>query len=131
MANTVVSRTLVGSGKDKRILLLITVTGDGTTQETNTVVYDNSTFINDVSKGNLVSITASGTSCQVSLAWDQTTDSDAFVINPSASKHHCFKEFGGIGNPNGSGATGDLLMSTLGLSTAGAKFSLLLEIFQN
>lgn len=129
MANTIVSRTLVGSGNSKRLVLLINLTSDGT-QETNTIIYQNSSFANDVTKGNLQAVRALGASCQVTLTWDQTTKSDALTINPAACEKHCFREFGGIHNPHGTGANGNLLLTTLGLAS-GNKFTLVLEIDQN
>lgn len=129
MPNTIQSRTLVGGGASKILVLHRQLTSDGS-EETNYVIYDNSAFVNDVSKGNLMSITAMGASCQLTFSWDQTTDSKAVSINPINSPHKCFKSIGGIGNPGGTGATGDLLLSTADLD-AGDEVTIILEIYQN
>lgn len=99
-------------------------------EETDLVIYDNSTFINDVSKGRLVEIQVSGSSCQGQLEWDQTTDSPAFTFDPANGNHWDFSSFGGISNPNGTGATGDLLLTTTNLD-AGDVLSIIIKICQN
>lgn len=129
MANTVVQRTLQGSGSDKNIVRLISVISDGT-EESNLVVYDNSTFCNNTSKGVLSQVWASGSDCVARLSWDQTTDSVAYSVNPALGKHLDFRCFGGIGNPNATGATGDLLLNTANLDN-GDEFTLIIWITQN
>lgn len=129
MANTVTQTTLVGGGSSKILVRHIQITSDGS-QETNLVVYDNSAFVNNTGLGNVMKVTASGASCQVLLSWDQTTDFKVLAINPAYSEHICFKSIGGIRNPAGTGATGDLLLSTLGLST-GNEVTIIIEIYQN
>jgi len=129
VANTVTQRTLYGSGSDRLIVRSVHIVSDGT-EETDLVVYDNSTLINDVAKGRLLSVSTSGSDCTVRLEWDQTTDEPAFVVNPANGGSWCFKHFGGIGNPNGTGATGDLLLST-GSLDAGDEFIVIFCILQN
>lgn len=129
MANTVTQRTLMGAGKDKNVLRLIHIVSDGS-EETDLVVYDNSTLVNDVTKGVLKKVWISGNDCVARLEWDQTTDAPAFAGNPSTGGHWNFEEFGGIGNPGGSGATGDLLLTTNSLD-AGDELFLIIHITQN
>jgi hypothetical protein len=129
MANTVTQRTLIGSGKDKSIVRLINIVSDGS-EEADLIVYDNSAFVNDVSKGVLQEVWVSGSDCVARLEWDQTTDSPAFSINPSTGGYWDFRSFGGIGNPNGTGATGDLVLSTAALD-AGDELTLIIKIGQN
>lgn len=128
MANTVTQRTLLGGANSKNVVHLITIVSDGS-EETDLVVYDNSAFINNVNKGNLMAVRASGSDCVCRLEWDQTTDSPAVSLNPAHDQHMCFKSFGGIKNPKGTGATGDLLLTTSGLD-AGDEVTLILEIAQ-
>lgn len=122
-------RTLVGAGTDKIIVRSIHIVSDGS-EETDLVVYDNSAFVANVTKGRLLSIWASGSDCNARLEWDQTTDAPAFAINPSNGGHWCFEQFGGINNPGGTGATGDLVLTTTSLD-AGDEFILILRISQN
>jgi len=129
MANTVTQRTLLGSGKDKTIVRLIHIVSDGS-EETDLVVYDNSAFVADVTKGRLVEAWVSGSDCIARLEWDADTDAPAFSFNPSNGGHWCFKDFGGIDNPGGAGATGDLLLTTLALD-ANDEVSIIIKICQN
>lgn len=130
MVNTVTQRTLVGSGKDKMIVRSIHIVSDGS-EETDLVIYDNSTLVNDVTKGRLVELWVSGSDCVLRLEWDQTTDSPVFAVNPASSGNHWdFSVFGGITNPAGTGATGDLLLSTASLDS-GDEVSIIIRIAQN
>jgi hypothetical protein len=128
MANTVTQRTLFGGGKDSLIVKLIHIISDGS-EETDLLVYDNSAFINDTSRGTILKVQASGNSCTCRLEWDQTADSPALSFDPAYSKKLCFKDISGIKNPNGAGATGDLLLTTANLD-AGDEVSLILYIGQ-
>jgi len=121
------SRTLVGSGSEKVLVLLRTITG---ADETNTIIYDNSAFVNNTAKGNLMGYMISGSDSLVSLAWDQTTDSPIVSVNPVNSPKANYKKFGGIHNPNGTGATGDMLVTTSGVG-AGETVTIILWIHQN
>lgn len=129
MPNTVTQRTLLGSGSDKIIVRSIHIVSDGS-EETDLVVYDNSAFVADVSKGRLVSIWASGSDCVARLEWDADTDAPAFVVNPFNGGHWCFEKFGGIDNPGGTGATGDLVLTTQGLDNLD-ELILIIKIAQN
>ena len=129
MANTVTQKTLRGSGSDKRIHRLIHIVSDGT-EETDLVVYDNSAFIADTTKGRLNRIIATGSSCVARLEWDQTADSIAIAVDPANGIDLDFTDFGGINNPNGSGATGDLVLTTAGLDV-GDEITLILDIDQS
>lgn len=129
MANTITQRTLLGSGSDKIIVRSIHIVSDGS-EESDLIVYDNSTFVNDVTKGRLLSVWVSGSDCIARLEWDQSTDAPVFTANPSNGGHWCFEKFGGIANPNGSGATGDLLLTTASLDS-GDELILIIRIAQN
>lgn len=129
MANTVTQRTLYGGGSSKKVVRHIHISSDGS-EETDLVIYDNSAFVNDTSKGVLEKVMVAGSSSVVRLEWDQTTDSPAFVMDPSHGGIYDFECFGGISNPNGSGATGDLLLTTASLD-AGDEVSLLIVVRQD
>jgi len=129
MANTVTQRTLYGGGSSKLVVRHIHISSDGS-EESDLVIYDNSAFVNDTSKGVLEKIMVAGSSCVVRLEWDQTTDSPAFAMDPAHGGTYEFGCFGGISNPNGAGATGDLLLSTANLD-AGDEVSLLIVVRQD
>lgn len=128
MANTITQRTLVGAGTDRHIIRSIHIVSDGS-EETDLVIYDNSAFCADTSKGSLMEVWASGSACVLRLEWDQTTDAPAASIDPSVNQHLCFEEFGGITNPNGTGATGDLVLTTASLDS-GDEVLLIIKIRQ-
>ena len=115
MANTVTQKTLNGSGTDLYITRVIQIASDGT-EEADLVIFDNSTFCNDVSKGRVVYLELWGSACECIFEWDQTTDSEIVRTNPNeGNAKFDFVKIGGGRNPNGAGATGDILLTTTGL----------------
>lgn len=118
----------MGSGSERNIYRLIHIVSDGS-EETDLIVYDNSTFMNDVNGGSLKQVWLSGNDCTVRLEWDQTTDSPAFAGGPQNGAHWDFRGFGGITNPGGTGATGDLVLTTSNLD-AGDEVFLIIHIVQ-
>lgn len=128
MVNTVTQRTLWGSGAYRTVWRLINISSDGS-EETDLVIYDNSTLVNDVSKGTLITVQASGSSCLLTLEWDQSTDSPICSFDPSVTQSLDFSAFGGVKNPNGTGATGDIVLTSASLDS-GDLVTLLLEIRQ-
>ena len=129
MPNTVTQRTLVGAGSDKNIIRHIQIVSDGS-EETDLVIYDNSTLVADVAKGRLVSVWASGSTCVARLEWDADTDVPVMSIDPSNGGFWDFSCFGGIDNSGGAGATGDLTLTTSGLDS-GDELTLIIKIAQN
>jgi hypothetical protein len=128
MVNTVTQRTLLGAGSDKNIVRLIHILSDGT-EETDLIVYDNSAFIANVAKGCLRELWISGSASISRLEWDQDTDSPAFTADPANGGYWDFRSFGGISNPGGAGATGDLVLTTAALDS-GDELTLILHITQ-
>jgi hypothetical protein len=132
MANTVTQRTLVGGGSDKRVIVLTHVVSDGATNETALVVYDNSTFINSVTKGTLEKVWVSGSTCNLTLYWDQTTDAPILTIDPvSGIGLMDYTDFGGVDNPGATGATGDIILATTSFATAGKSFTVIVQVRQD
>lgn len=129
MANTVTQRTLLGAGSDKNIYRLIHIVSDGT-EESDLVIYDNSAFVADTSKGKLMQVHVMGDAAVLRLEWDQTADSPALSLDAANGVHFDFREFGGISNPNGTGATGDLVLSTADMD-AGDEVTLIIHIKQS
>lgn len=128
MVNTVTQRTLLGGGSDRNIYRMIHIVSDGS-EEADLVVYDNSTLIADTAKGSLMQVWLSGDASIMRLEWDQTTDSPAFAGDPTNGLHYDFRGFGGITNPNGSGATGDLLLTSVDLDS-GDEVMIIIHIVQ-
>lgn len=128
MANTVTQRTLFGGGNSRKVVRLIHIVSDGT-EETDLVIYDNSTLVNDVAKGAVRRVEAWGNSCTCRLEWDQTTDSPIISFDPINNPKADFRTFGDVGNPGGSGATGDVVLTTANLD-AGDEVTILIEVMQ-
>ena len=128
MSNAITQRTLYGSGASRDVYRLIHIISHGS-DETDLVIYDNSTLVNDTAKGRLVGVGASGDSCNCRLEWDQTTDSPIMSFDPSLTNHYCFESFGGISNPNGTGATGDIVLTTADLDS-GDEVTIIIHVRQ-
>lgn len=129
MANTITQQTVYGSATSKLVVRAIHISSDGS-EETDLILYDNSAFINDVSKGSLMKVIVIGSAANFTLKWDQTTDSTICLVNVPQALQLDFSDFGGIHNPNGTGATGDLLLSTANLDN-GDLVSMFLYIRQD
>ena len=117
MANTITQTTLLGSGTDTLVARHIHIVSDGS-EETDLVIYDNSTLINDTSKGRLLKVEAHGADCVLRFEWDQTTDSPICSLNPADGQSEIdLTYWGGGSNPNGTGATGDIVLTTANLDS--------------
>lgn len=130
MANTNTLRTLHGAGSSKKIIRMVNIVSDGT-EETDLVVYDNSAFVGDTSKGKLMRLWVTGSwTGAVRLEWDQTADSAVISLGKGDSSYMDFRSFGGISNPGGAGATGDLVLTTTALAALD-EVNIIVEIDQS
>ncbi len=114
MVNTVTQRTIYGGGRSRKVVRIINIASDGS-EETDLVIYDNSTLVADVTRGSLLKVEASGSSCQCTLEWDQSTDSPICSFDPAYTECLDFSETQGVRNPGGTGATGDIVLTTANL----------------
>lgn len=120
----------MGSSTSRRVIRSIHVLSDGT-EETGLVVYNNSDFIADVSKGNLQQIWIMGSFTGIiRLAWDEATDHNIISVGQSNSGHIDFREFGGFQNPNADTPVGDILLTTLALG-ANDEFTIVIDVKQD
>ena len=135
MANTINSNYIVKDAGKNTVRLYWTLLSDGS-NETNTIVYNSSTIatalgIPNPSHCSVLSVCASVSSAsgQVKFLFKASTNVVAFVI-PNTSNHLC-KDYehmmGGLPNYAGSGITGDIVVTTTGLSSGDA-IDLLLEV---
>jgi len=116
MANTVTLTQMVDGSRifEHRV----NITGDASGEETATVFLDYSanngpsggTAVIDKIQSNLEGFTAE-------LLWDASANTQAFVLSENPAVHS-FKHFGGLQNPKGTGFTGDILFTTIGLGSA-------------
>ena len=110
MANSVTQYTLDGAANDMLVRRLIHIDSDGS-EESDLIIFNNSDFISDVSKGQLLWIKAKGSNCELIFSWDQ--DSDFEIVRLTPSQNETFFVGGLRGsNPNAAGATGDLFLTT-------------------
>jgi hypothetical protein len=124
MSNTIVTTKLIDTPHSGLVLpplgdlvFMTSLVSDGT-NETNTILFTRSTYDATTSNGRLMWVKGSGTGAGlIKLNWDQTTPFIACAFNPLKAFSLDFREFGGVKNPNGSGATGKLTITTTGLSS--------------
>lgn len=129
MANTKVLSTLAGSGKDRLIVRHLHLVSDGT-NETDYVMYDPASFGLNVNTGVLKAVKAGGKATGVCrLEWDATTDVPIVSFSPSYALDLEFSPIQGHPNPNTSGATGKIQLTTIGLAS-GDEFFITLYILQ-
>jgi len=129
MANTVTQQTLFGNASSKVVIRHIHIVSDGS-EETDLVIYDNSALMADATKGVVDKIEAHGSDCVLRFEWDQTTDSPICSMNPVNNPCVNFaRMIGGKRNPNGTGATGDVVLTTAGLDS-GDEVSIFITVRQ-
>ena len=124
MANTISTTTIINGS---RVLLVsVNIDGDGSGEETDTVIVDFSALAPEAEKLGLKKAYANLAGFSAKLEWDATTD--AFLTNFSIGESGL--DFSNIGGPlidrSGTGRTGDVLVTTLGLG-AGEAGKIILE----
>lgn len=134
MPNTITNKTInVGF---KSTVIYFTLTCVGAAQETGTIVYDSS--VNATSLGIADPLncsiqdyyyTTNSTAGICKLSWDATTDVDAIGLpgGQSGPDYQDFRPVGGLPNQGGTGRTGDILLTTVGL-VAGDVLTLVLTV---
>jgi hypothetical protein len=121
MANTVTLKTI--NDGPRNVVIQGYIKGDGSGEETAKVIADHSA-LSAVQPGQtalpsdalrLMSIDYTLAGFEALLEWDATSNTTAWFMAEDTDAHQCFKKFGGIKNNAGSGITGDLVMTTVGL----------------
>lgn len=119
MANTITKTTLLNGSRN--IVVLVSVQGDASGDETDTLLIDRSSFgsgtetVVEKIEGALSTFTAR-------LTFDATTD---LIFSNLPDTYFCFdfKDIGGISsNAAGAGAAGDILITTTGLGAEHGAF---------
>lgn len=128
MTNTTKLAKLV-AGSKVRIVYFTLAYVDA--QETATVIYDSSDYGGtDTLSSRIMHIScvlSAASTARAFLAWDATTDVLAFTLPSGQPVNMDFKNIGGLQNQGGSGVTGDILLTTTGLST-GDTLTIMLEV---
>lgn len=120
MANTI-TKTTIEDGK-RNLIQLITIVGDGSGEEANTVLVDRSTFApTDGTELAVVGIEGLLTGFSAVLSFEATTDL-VFARLPDGDWFcHHWDAWGGVSsNKAGAGANGDILLTTSSLGNGDA-----------
>ena len=117
MANTITKQTILDG--TKWLIVKIHIEGDGTGDETATVLIDASTYTPAFTNEALCGLHANLTGFTCDILWDATADV-AITNIPDYEVHWGEGELGifshgGIPNNAGAGKTGDILITTSGL----------------
>lgn len=110
MANTIETQVLNRGAKN--VVLKVHIHGDGTGEETDTLIADVSAY--GMTEVTIREVQSALDGFSVELLWDATANVHAVAI-PQSNSHQDFSKFGGIINNAGAGKTGDILMNTLGI----------------
>ena len=112
MANTIETQTIVDG--DRNLVVHVHIDGDGTGEETNTVLIDASTYTPAFTDVKLMSISSNLIGFSAELIWDATVNVHGWVM-PDYEQDKDFSKIGGLVNRAGAGKTGDMLLTTVGL----------------
>lgn len=127
MANTVDSQVLV-DGARNAVIKVVIISDGASGEETDLAVVDVSTLIPVPTTVTLQKIQYATAGCYATLEWDATADTPIALL--AADSEGCIdaKAYGGIHSTAGTGATGDIVVTTSGLGTAGDTLFMLIEV---
>lgn len=124
MVNTVTKQTLIDG--QRNLVLQVYIAGDGSGEETGTIIVDVSTFAGNPATVRVNRIQADLSGFAAALLWDATTDVPFLDLIDGRSAQS-FRKIGGLINNSSTGKTGDILITTLGLGT-GDKGTITIEM---
>ena len=116
MANTITTQKIIDG--ERNVVTKTTILGDGSGEETATQLLDVSTFSGAPGTVKIIRIQAYLTGFSASLLWDATTDVTIIELPADDDINQDFKVFGGLINNSGTGKTGDIMFTTVGLGSA-------------
>lgn len=112
MANAITKQTIIDGSR--KLVVKVHIYGDGTGEETDTVLIDASTYSPASTDLKIVEIQSNLAGFAVHLIWNANVNLDAFTLD-SGDANHDFSCFAGLKNNSGVGKNGDILFSTIGL----------------
>jgi len=120
MANTITKTTIVDGPRN--LVQLINILGDGSGEETDTVLVDRSTFApTNGTKLVVEKIEGLNHGFTARLMFDATTDLTIVHLPDAEWFHYDWCGFGGVASSHaGAGANGDILITTAGLGSGDA-----------
>ena len=115
MANTIATQTIVDGSKC--LVVKIDILGDGSGEETDTVLIDASSFTPAFTNNRLCGIYGALNGFTARLFWDADTNVPMLTLPDYDFELTCEQslKWGGIPNNAGTGKTGDILITTNGL----------------
>lgn len=114
MSNTITKTTLVNG--QRNLIQLINIEGDGSGEETNTVLVDRSAFTPVGTEIVVEKIEGLVVGATIDLIFDASTDLVFARLPDGDWFSHRWDKFGGVSsNRAGTGANGDILFTTSGL----------------
>ena len=118
MANSITRQTIVDGSR--KLVVKIHIEGDGSGEETNTVLIDASSYTPASTDIRIDGIHTALTGFTADLIWDATANVP--ILNVPDYEYNLngpqIGYFGGFRNNAGAGRTGDILISTTGLGAA-------------
>ncbi len=115
MANLITKTTMIDGSRN--LVVKIHINGDGTGEETDTLLIDASTYSPAFTESKLMKMTSNIVGFSAELNWDATVNTICVIARAGDSEFD-FSTIGGISNDSGAGRTGDLLITTVGLGAA-------------
>lgn len=113
MANVITTQVLKNSRKE--VIVKVTVLGDGSGEETDTVIFDASDYDYMTDGNNLREIEYALSGFDIELEWHATANIPIINLVEDHQTWVDYERIGGIPNNAGAGRTGDILMTTVGL----------------
>lgn len=117
MANTVNINTILDGTRDT--IIRVDIVGDGSGEETGTIIYDASAYDNKTAIKKVYQIQYCLTGFSTTLYWDSTGTPPSPLIAMLEADHYARQEynwFGGLSNATVTGSIGDILLTTRGLT---------------
>ena len=115
MPNAITTQTLVDG--ERNVVIKINVVGDGSGEESETVLFDVSALSGAPATVKVIGIRANLTGFSIGLLWVATTDVEFWSIPAGEDTRQDFRKFGGLINNAGTGVTGDISFDTVGLGS--------------
>jgi hypothetical protein len=114
MANTITTQVIVDGSRNT--IIKVFIIGDGSGEETNTVVFDASAYKTASTSNKLRKTCYNLNGFEAVLNWDATANVPLITLGQGHQEQIDFFRYGGgLPNNGGAGRTGDILMTTTGL----------------
>ena len=110
MPNTINIQTLLDGSINT--IIKVDIIGDGSGDETKTVIFDASAYHNVTIEKRLYKIEYELNGFNCFLEWDATTDAQLITIEEGHHEHVCWEWIGGYSNGYFAGRNGDILLTT-------------------